>query len=314
MLEKLQHRKNKLDKKLKSVRAWRKVTCVLFGSAFAALIICSVVAALVAAPPIAAALAATSSVPLGSMGKWFDSMWKEYQSVLMTEKDLLGAMQAGNFLVIADLDSIRVLINQLEDHISSMLESAEFAFREEEAVRFGVDQIGKKLVEFMKSIEDLAKQADQCSRDIKWARTVVLQKLLNTHDEEDAADCRLKTRITNRPLCRLLRRPGAPLSCSMGSKAARRSSPRVLRPNEILEVGYGLSFKPRVKLLLTFFRSDPAVKPVDEWQLKLSLLDFLRSSSRSRFPKMTSSCASGLTSTSASATGPWLPARSGSVT
>ncbi|KAG0487240.1 hypothetical protein HPP92_009335 [Vanilla planifolia] len=56
----------------------------------------------------------------------------------------------------------------------------------------------------------------------------------------------------------------------MGSKAARRSSPPVLPPNEILQVGYGLSFKPRVKLLLTFFRSDPAVKPVDEWQLKLS--------------------------------------------
>ncbi|KAK8948849.1 UPF0496 protein [Platanthera zijinensis] len=78
ILEKLHHKKNKLDRKLKSVRAWRKVTCIIFASAFASLLICPVVAALVAAPPIAAALTAACSIPLGSMGKWFDSLWKEY--------------------------------------------------------------------------------------------------------------------------------------------------------------------------------------------------------------------------------------------
>lgn len=49
-------------------------------------------------------------------------------------------------------------------------------------------------------------------------------------------------------------------------------------PIEALDLSHGLSLSPRLKLDLTFFRSDPAVKRVDEWQLKVSLLSFLRSS------------------------------------
>lgn len=178
MLEKLHHRKSELDKKLKSVKIWRKVTCIIFASAFAALLICSVVAALVAAPPIAAALAAATSIPLGSMGKWFDSMWKDYQNALKAEKELINTMHAGTFVVLTDLDNIRILVNRLEDHIRSLLENAEFAFRNEEAVRLGIDEIRKKMGVFMKSIEDLVHQADRCSRDIRRARTVVLQKII----------------------------------------------------------------------------------------------------------------------------------------
>lgn len=62
------------------------------------------------------------------------------------------------------------------------------------------------------------------------------------------------------------------------SPSARRRRLQYLSPTETLEIGGGgLSLSPRVKLLLTFFRSDPAVKPIDEWKLKLALLDFLRS-------------------------------------
>lgn len=178
MLEKLHHRKNELNKKLKSIKTWRKVTCIIFASAFAALLICSVVASLVATPPIAAALAAASSVPLDSMRKWFDSIWKNYQDALEAEKELINTMHVGTFVVLTDLDSIRILVNRLEDHIRSMLEDAEFAFRDEETVRLGIEEIRKKMGLFMKSIEDLVQQADRCSRDIKKARTVVLQRII----------------------------------------------------------------------------------------------------------------------------------------
>ncbi|XP_057469378.1 uncharacterized protein LOC130758470 [Actinidia eriantha] len=49
-------------------------------------------------------------------------------------------------------------------------------------------------------------------------------------------------------------------------------------PTETLEIENGLSLIPRVKLLLTVHRADRSVKPVDEWQLKRSLVDFLKSS------------------------------------
>ncbi|KAA8528454.1 hypothetical protein F0562_035809 [Nyssa sinensis] len=51
-----------------------------------------------------------------------------------------------------------------------------------------------------------------------------------------------------------------------------------LSPTETLEIENGLSFVPRVKLLLTLHRADHSVKPIDEWQLKRSLIDFLKTS------------------------------------
>ncbi|XAR57868.1 hypothetical protein NMG60_11026152 [Bertholletia excelsa] len=55
MLEKLQSKIRKLDKKFKSLKSWRKVSNVLFVATFAAVLIWSVVAAAVAAPPVVTA-------------------------------------------------------------------------------------------------------------------------------------------------------------------------------------------------------------------------------------------------------------------
>ncbi|KAG6653223.1 hypothetical protein I3843_05G053800 [Carya illinoinensis] len=177
MLEKLQHRKKKLDKKLKYIHAWRKVSSMIFVATFAAVLICSVVAAAMAAPPVAAALAAATSIPVGSMGRWIDSLWKNYENALKGQKEILSSMQVGTYVAIKDLDNIRVLIDRLEIEIESLLQSAEFAI-EEEAVKIAIEEIKKKLGVFMKNVEDLGVQADICSRDIRRARTVVLQRII----------------------------------------------------------------------------------------------------------------------------------------
>ncbi|KAK8692481.1 hypothetical protein V6N13_075940 [Hibiscus sabdariffa] len=52
-----------------------------------------------------------------------------------------------------------------------------------------------------------------------------------------------------------------------------------LPPTETLEIENGLSLVPRVKLNLTIHPALPSVsKPIDEWQLKRALIDFLKSS------------------------------------
>lgn len=179
MLEKLQLRKNKLDKKLKYVHAWRKLSSVIFVATFAAVLICSVVAAAMAAPPVAAALAAATAIPVGSMGKWIDSLWKNYENALKGQKEVLSSMQVGTYVAIKDLDNIRVLVDRLEIEIESLLQNAGFALEgEQEAVRIGVEEIKKKLGVFMKNVDDLGVQADMCSRDIRRARTVVLQRII----------------------------------------------------------------------------------------------------------------------------------------
>ncbi|KAE8729617.1 UPF0496 protein 1 [Hibiscus syriacus] len=177
MLEKLQQRKNKLDKKLKYIQAWRKVSSMIFVATFAAVLICSAVAAAMAAPPVAAALAAATSIPLGSMGKWIDSLWRNYENALKGQKEVITSMQAGTYVAIKDLDNIRVLVDRLEIEIEALLQNADFAI-EQEDVKIGIDEIKKKLGVFMKNVEDLGQQADICSRDIRRARTVVLQRII----------------------------------------------------------------------------------------------------------------------------------------
>lgn len=178
MLEKLQMRKSKIDKKLKYIHAWRKVSGIIFVATFAAVLICSVVAAAVAAPPVASALAAAASIPLGSMGKWVDSMWKSYENALKGQKEMVSTMQVGAYVVIKDLDNIRVMIERLEIEIETLMKNAEFAIEEEGAVKLAIGDIKGKMGMFMKSVEDLGVQADVCSRDIRRARTVVLQRII----------------------------------------------------------------------------------------------------------------------------------------
>ncbi|KAK9165339.1 hypothetical protein Scep_000530 [Stephania cephalantha] len=60
--------------------------------------------------------------------------------------------------------------------------------------------------------------------------------------------------------------------------SSSRTSFKSLPPTRTLEIENGLSLVPRVKLLLTIYRSDLSVKPIDEWQLKRSLIDFLKTS------------------------------------
>ncbi|KAK4437797.1 hypothetical protein Salat_0113700 [Sesamum alatum] len=177
MLEKLQSRKNKLDKKLKYIHAWRKVSSIIFAATFAAVLICSVVAAAMAAPPVAAALAAATSIPLGSMGRWIDSLLKNYENAVKGQKEIINCMNVDTYVTIKDLDSIRVLIDRLEIEIESLLQSTDFAINEE-AVKVAVTEIRKKLVVFVKNIEELGAQADNCSRDIRRARTVILQRII----------------------------------------------------------------------------------------------------------------------------------------
>ncbi|CAN6819156.1 unnamed protein product [Brassica oleracea var. botrytis] len=177
MLEKLQLRKNKLDKKLKCIHTWRKLCNIIFVATFATVLICSVVAAAMAAPPVAAALAAATAVPVGSMGKWIDSLWKNYENALKGQREVISSMQAGTYVAVKDLDNIRVLIEQLEIDIRGMVTCAAFAV-EHEAVKLGIDEIKKKLEVFKKNVEELGVQADLCSRDIRRARTVVLQRII----------------------------------------------------------------------------------------------------------------------------------------
>lgn len=178
MLARMKERKRKIDSKLRSAKTWRRVSCVIFASAFAAVLICSVVASAMAAPPVAAALAAAMSIPVGSMGKWFNSMWKRYEAALEREREVVSVMDVGSMVVVQDLLSIRAAVDRMQIEVDSTVRKAEFGLRDDLAMSIAVGEIKEKMEGFLKSVEELSEQAQKCSKDIGKVRTVVLQKII----------------------------------------------------------------------------------------------------------------------------------------
>lgn len=183
LLEKLKLQKRKLDKKLKNMKTWRRVSNVLFVATFVAVLIFSVVAAAMAAPPVVTALAGALAVPIGSVGKWCNSLWNSYMKEVKEQKELVSSMRVRTFIVIKDMDNIRLLVNKLEVEIESLLQNASIALMEENALKLVIDEIKKKLDVFMQSIEDLGEHAGKCSRDITQARAVMSQKIIRYLDQ-----------------------------------------------------------------------------------------------------------------------------------
>lgn len=179
MLEKLQAKKRKLDKRLKSIKTWRKVSNVIFVATFVGVIVCSVVAAAIIAPPVVTALAAAATVPLGSMGKWINSLWGKCEKEIRGQREIILNMQLGNYILIKDIDGIRVLVDRLQIEIEAIMQNAEFAMRGNEEVMIAVEEIKKKMDGFMNSIQDLSGHVDKCSRHIQRAKAVILRRIIN---------------------------------------------------------------------------------------------------------------------------------------
>ncbi|KNA09311.1 hypothetical protein SOVF_154770 [Spinacia oleracea] len=184
MFEKLQIRKHKLDKKLKSLKIYRKVSNIIFAATFITVIICSVVAAAISAPPLVSGLAAAASAPMGGIGRWMNTLWKKYEIELKTQKELINSMQIGTYIAIKDLDSIRVLVDKLEVQVESMLGRTEIVLTQEGDVSEVIEEIKKKQTEFLKAIDDLGEHGNKYSRDIRRARTVILQRIIK-HPNDD---------------------------------------------------------------------------------------------------------------------------------
>lgn len=178
MLKKLLIRKQNLDKKLKSHKTLKRVSSVIFVAAFVAVLIFSVVAGAISAPPVVTALAGALAVPIGSVGKWCNSLFKKYETALKGQREVISSMHVGTYIALVDMNNIRVRINQLEIKIESMVQTADFALGNEDAVKLAIDEIKKKIETFAEIIESLSVQADQCSRQTRKARTVVVQKII----------------------------------------------------------------------------------------------------------------------------------------
>lgn len=189
LLETLHKQKRKLDKKLKNIKHWKKISNVVFVTAFVSVLIFSVVAAAIAAPPVVTAVAAALAVPLGSVGKWCSHLWKKYETAVRRQKDVVLSMKVGAHITMRDMENIRVHVDKLKIEMEAMMQRVDFAIEEGEeevAVRLSMQEISKRFDVFTERIEEVGENAAKFSKDITLARTIVLRHILSFPTSSDS--------------------------------------------------------------------------------------------------------------------------------
>ncbi|KAK3420823.1 hypothetical protein EUGRSUZ_G01899 [Eucalyptus grandis] len=161
---------------LKNIQTWRKISSMILVATFAAILIYSVMTAMVASLPVMAVPAAATT--MDAIGKWIDSLWKNYEEALKRPKEVITSMQASIFVALKVLDKMRITIDPLDVQMKSLLQKADFLIEAgAEALKLGIVDIKKKLRDFMKDVEGLGKDVDMCSRIIQRSRLVVVQRI-----------------------------------------------------------------------------------------------------------------------------------------
>uniref|UniRef100_A0A1J3IT31 UPF0496 protein n=1 Tax=Noccaea caerulescens TaxID=107243 RepID=A0A1J3IT31_NOCCA len=199
LLEILHKQKRKLDKKLKNIKHWKKISNVVFVTAFVSVLIFSVVAAAIAAPPVVTAVAAALAVPIGSVGKWCNHLWKKYETAVKGQKDIVLSMRIGAYVTMKDMDNIRVHVEKLKIEMEAMMQRVDFAIKEGEeevAVRLSMQEISNKFDVFTERIEEVGENATKCSKNITLARTIVLRHILSFPSSSDSEQGNLIEAIT----------------------------------------------------------------------------------------------------------------------
>ncbi|XP_059075399.1 UPF0496 protein At4g34330-like [Cryptomeria japonica] len=93
IVEKVKGQKKKLDRKFKRIRVWRKISNVIFASAFATVVIFSVLAVM-AVPPIVLVVAAIPLIPIAPTGNLINSRLTKYENTINSESNLWRALGA----------------------------------------------------------------------------------------------------------------------------------------------------------------------------------------------------------------------------
>jgi len=176
-LEVLGKMRKKLGKKQKKSKALRILSNVVFATAFASVLVLSVVAAATGAPPVVAAVVAALAPPIGYVGKWFNKVWKEYEEAIKRQRGLVLSLESSTDINIKAMETINKQVDKLRITIESIHENVGFALerKREEATRLAMQEIKNGVDEFSGKIREVGETTARCSKCIANGRVTVLQ-------------------------------------------------------------------------------------------------------------------------------------------
>ncbi|KAG2265120.1 hypothetical protein Bca52824_072199 [Brassica carinata] len=183
LLEELRNLKAKLDKKQRNLEIWRKLSNVVFATAFVSILVLSVVAAAVVAPQVLIEVASGLTTPIEVVGKWCNEMWNKYEKAVKIQTELVSKVDAGAKVNNVATENIRFEVEQLRIKILFILNTIEIAVEEEEeeeevSTRLAMQEIMKKVDGLTDKIEEVGESAAKCSKLIGYGRFLVLQHIL----------------------------------------------------------------------------------------------------------------------------------------
>ncbi|KAG7993938.1 hypothetical protein I3843_01G029200 [Carya illinoinensis] len=177
MLEKLKPWKTKLDKELKHMKRWKKVSLlvVAFVLVLVSVLVSTVVLAAIKTPAWAKVLTGLlSSVPTGYLVHVCNSFFKSLLSALEGKRGVISSMRDGTRTTKKDLGNIKALIHKLRNETDSMLDTTDLALGEKEAVTVVIPEIQKRLEMLTNTAQNLRDNADRCrDNSVGWRKLVL---------------------------------------------------------------------------------------------------------------------------------------------
>ena len=182
LLDELGKLRAKLDKKQRNLKTWRRLSNVVFITAFVSVLLLSVAAAALSAPIVLTAVAAGLTPSIEVVGKWSNKMWKKYEKAVKRQRGLVSTVETGVRVNRIATDSIKLEVDNLRIRLKFILETVDFAVErgeDEEATRLAMQEIKKKVEGLTEKIKEVGQHTDRFSKVISSERRLVLQHILS---------------------------------------------------------------------------------------------------------------------------------------
>lgn len=182
LLDELGKLRAKLDKKQRNLKTWRRLSNVVFITAFVSVLLLSVAAAALSAPIVLTAVAAGLTPSIEVVGKWSNKMWKKYEKAVKRQRGLVSTVETGVRINRIATDSIKLEVDNLRIRLKFILETVDFAVErgeDEEATRLAMQEIKKKVEGLTEKIKEVGQHTDRFSKVISSERRLVLQHILS---------------------------------------------------------------------------------------------------------------------------------------
>ncbi|KAG0488114.1 hypothetical protein HPP92_006925 [Vanilla planifolia] len=161
-------RRNKLDRRLSSLRVSRMVWKIAANAVLVLILTSAVVLAALGLPPVATTSAFAASTGLKTAEQWLDSVMNGRKEELEEERKVVQSI-AGGWVVVHELDSLRTLMARVEIEFEWLTEVVNLVVAEEDgsATRDAVNRIREKVRRVEELINGLEVNVERCSMDIR---------------------------------------------------------------------------------------------------------------------------------------------------